>query len=99
MDTNSKAVTQAVTHLQLVTLWMKTNFTGIPCIVFFDPLGDGERASLFEKLGITEEVGDIINSDIFILPTDNPDSLLHKLPQDIWGFIMSWDGQNFTGEN
>jgi hypothetical protein len=95
MDADPKAVT----HLQLVTLWMKTNFTGIPCIVFFDPIGDGERASLFEKLGITEEVGDIINSDIFILPAGDPDSLLNKLSQDIWGFTMSWDGEKWLNSN
>lgn len=102
MISNHQLMNTTPNRIDLVKLWMETHFKGIPCVVFFDPLGDGERISLFtDKLGITcgTRIGDIINSDIFILPTDNPDSLLHKLPQDIWGFIMSWDGQNFTGEN
>lgn len=90
------------TRIDLVQLWMETHFKGIPCAVFFDPLGDGDRISLFiDKLGIScgTGMGQIINSNILILPSPNPDSLVNNLKQDTWGFAMSWNGNNFTSEN
>ena len=90
-------------RIDLVTFWMEARFKDIPCVVFFEPLGeDGKRISLFTNelaCGLACGTGDIINSDVFIFPTNNPDSILKKLPQDIWGFAMSWNGENFTGQN
>lgn len=91
------------THTTLVQLWLETHFKGIPCAVFFDPLGeDGNRISLFiDKLGIQcgTGMGAIINSSVFILPLDNPNSIVNGLAQEEWGFVMAWDGVKFTTEN
>ena len=89
-------------HQQLVELWMEKHFRDVPCAVFFQPLGDGDRISLFqEHLGIVcgTGMGNIINSDVFILPTPDPVPLVHGLPQEKWGFVMSWNGSEFTSHN
>ena len=90
------------TRIDLVELWMSSKFRGVSCIVFMDPLGDGGRIQLFrDRLGITcgTELGGIINSSVFILPQNDPDSVVNSLKRDEWGFVMSWNGESFTSHN
>lgn len=89
-------------HMELVELWMVTHFTDKPAIVFFDPLGNGDRIELFkERLGIVcgTSLGKLINCDVYIHPESHPESILGKLHEDDWGYAMSWDGRSFTSEN
>jgi len=90
------------THQQLVEIWLEKHFKDVPCVVFMEPLGNGDRISLFrDRLGITcgIQLGSLINSDIFILPTEYPEGVANKLPQEQWGFVMSWNGSEFTSHN
>lgn len=45
------------------------------------------------------QLASLINCDIFIMPTEDPVAVTNLLPQDAWGFAMSWNGQEFTSHN
>jgi hypothetical protein len=86
------------THTALVELWMETHFKGVPALVIFDPLGNGERPALIkDRFGICETA--TINATICVLPVAQPEAIVLNLNEDEWGFVMSWDGETLTSEN
>lgn len=90
------------THTDLVHLWMSTKYNSVPCIVFFDPLGNGDRISLFkDRLGIVcgTTLGSLVNCDVCILPHHDAISIVNNLDADEWGFVMAWDGTAFVTQN
>ena len=92
------------THAQLVELWMKTHHPGGSAAVFFNPLADnGERIkNLADKLGLNEDqVVEAILCDVFIHPlqTDKLCDFVHRMDQDVYGYVMAWDGAEFVSHN
>ena len=92
------------THAQLVELWMKTHHPGGSAAVFFNPLADnGERIkNLADKLGLNEDqVVEAILCDVFIHPirTDKLLLFVHRMDQDVYGYVMAWDGTEFISHN
>ncbi len=89
---------------QLVELWMKTHHPGGPAAVFFNPLADdGERIKdLMVKLKLNEDqVEAAIMCDVFIHPirTDKLCNFVHHMDQDVYGYVMAWDGTEFISHN
>ena len=95
------------THAELVELWMKTHHDGVPAAVFFNPLADdGNRIkSLMDKLKLNEDqVVEAIMCDVFIhlipiIPIDGIYNFVESMDQDVYGFVMAWDGAEFTSNN
>ena len=92
------------THAQLVELWMKTHHLGVSAAVFFNPLADdGDRLeNLMDKLKLNEEqVVEAIMCDVFIHPirTDKLCNFVQRMGQDVYGYVMAWDGTEFVSHN
>ena len=92
------------THVQLVELWMKTHHPGVSAAVFFNPLADdGERIKdLVVKLKLNDDQVDAaIMCDVFIHPlqTDKLCDFVHRMDQDVYGYVMAWDGAEFVSHN
>ena len=85
------------THFHLVQGWMLTNFSGMQAIVFFKPNEHIENIS--KRFDIPRI--QIINSEIFVLPTEDPKAmkLVDGLRVEEFGRAMLWDKQNFWTEN
>ena len=90
----------------LVELWMKTHHLGEAAAVFFNPLGD-ERCverieNLMDKLELNEDqVEAAILCDVFIHPirADELCTFVHRMDQDVYGYVMAWDGTEFISHN
>ena len=92
------------TRHQLVELWMKTHHLGAPAAVFFNPLADdGERIKdLVVKLKLNDDqVEASILCDVFIHPirADELCTFVHRMDQDVYGYVMAWDGTEFISHN
>lgn len=89
-------------RMDLVGLWMATHFRGTPSVVFFDPVGDGDRVEKFvERLNFAcgTSLGSLVNCDVYVMPHPEPVPIVHGLDEDEWGFVMAWNGESFTSHN
>jgi hypothetical protein len=91
---------QFPSNLDLVEAWLLAKFHGTPCIVFFNPFcEDGTRINkIFDMFNIPLR-GKLLNCNIAILPHANPDSIVNRLNQEEYGFVISWTGARFLTKN
>ena len=86
----------------LVECWLKTYHEGNPCIVFFHH-NEAKRASkIAKKFKIAKaEMSCMIAGEICIIPYSNDDihETVHLLDEKEYGFVVSWDGENFATQN
>ena len=100
------------TRHHLVELWMKTHHPGAPAAVFFNPLADDGEAlnlshffriqDLVVKLKLNDDqVEAAILCDVFIHPirADELCTFVHRMDQDVYGYVMAWDGTEFISHN
>jgi len=98
--------------MDLVQSYMLQNFKGQPCVVFFDPLGDGSRVEEIGKLLKLPKSkwNTLVNADIYIHPWKNMivnaddkgsplSNFVNRLGQETYGFVMAWSGWSFVTEN
>lgn len=93
--------------MQLVELWLQTHFLGIPAMVFFDPLGDGNDRiqQIASRLDIHSENNEtlinMISADIFIhpVPLEHLSEAVDNCEEDVFGFVVGWDGAEIVTEN
>ena len=88
----------------LVELWMKTHHPGGSAAVFFNPLADDDERikNLMVKLKLNEDqVEAAIMCAVFIHPirTDELCDFVHRMDQDVYGYVMAWDGTEFISHN
>ena len=101
-------LTKHPTPNNLANLWMTTHFSNVQAAWFCDVLGeDGGRVDIIAKrLHLSKE--DLYNlpigeAFIYVLPeqsgTENLCGLVNYLDQDVFGFVMAWDGKEFISHN
>jgi hypothetical protein len=91
----------APTNMVLVETYLKLHFQGVPAAVFFDPLGNGDRAGIVANLAKEKDPVKIIHASIYILPRplDNLALFVDRLDEDTYGYVAAWDGDKFITEN
>jgi hypothetical protein len=88
----------------LVECWLKTYYAGVPYAVFFHPNKDGadRMMKIAKRFSIPEkEFSCMLAGDICICQSqDEPiDSIVNSLSEEEYGYVISWDGNNFATEN
>lgn len=85
------------TRYHLQRLWVMSHFPGEKCIVFINPHNHIEAIN--KKFNI--QPMQLLHSEVFVLPTEDQKAikLVHTLPEEEFGPIMLWDGQNFMIDN
>lgn len=93
----------APAKLQLAECWLQENFSGQPCIVFFEPIEEKDRPELIgEYLGLgARAILRIEESDIFVQPVDDDElvEMVSGASSDELGRVGGWDGEEFVIEN
>lgn len=91
------------TKLQLAECWLRENFSGEPCVVFFEPIEDRDRPEqIGEYLGLgARAILRIEECDVFVHPVDDDElvGLVNSADQDTYGRVAGWDGEEFVTEN
>lgn len=105
MEANQSFETKQPTHTELVTLWMATFHRGEQAVVFFNPVGDGGRVPVIEKrLGLNvNQITKLICCDVYIHPVpetvEGLCTFVNYMDQEVYGFVMAWDGTTFVSHN
>lgn len=93
----------APAKLQLAECWLRENFPGEPCIVFFEPIEESDRPEqIGEYLGLgARAVLRIEECDIFVHPVDDDElvDLVNGAVSETYGRVGGWDGEEFVTEN
>ena len=92
------------THSHLVELWLKNYFDNKSCAIFFNPSGGADRVreiAMVCGLSSRDDAMSMLTSDIYICPIskDKLINFLNNLDQNIYGYVMAWNGFEFITHN
>lgn len=97
--------TMQPTRTELVVLWMTLYHSNEQAVVFFDPVGDGDRVAIIEeRLSLNEaQIVKLICCDVYIHPMpiafEDLCAFVNQMDQEVYGFITAWDGNSFVTHN
>ena len=86
--------------LELSTCWMETGFKGRQAIVFFSPDETMDRLRrISDRFGV--HPSKLFSCEFYVHLTDDAAAadVVNRLPRDEFGFVMLWDGREFSTEN